>query len=144
VPSGFVYLDIYYSGDISTDTRLWIAFDPDINVSDGDESTLSIPLGDYLYTVEGYDAHVVLPWSAPDVPDGSYYVYSWIDVTADGVMDEYESATYSALHGSQVGYGFSAAPITIVHSSGYPEAVFPTSRVNGGPAPRIDLSLSNG
>ena len=143
VPSGFVYLDFSYESGFSSDSRLWIAFDPDTNISDGDEYTLSMPLGDYLYSTDGYDIHVVLPWSAPDVPVGNYYVYCWIDVTADGQMDAAEAQNYAALHGASVGYELSTELMTIVHNSvDYPET-FPTFRVDGGPAPQIDFVLTD-
>ena len=144
VPSGFAYLDFSNIADFSADSRLWIAFDPDRNVCDGDEHTLSLPLGAYLVETTYFDIYVVLPWSAPEVPEGSYYVYCWIDTTADGVMDSDEGTSYSALHGSSVGYEFSYGvdTVTIYHASENIEVLFPTCRVDGGPVPQIDFYLS--
>lgn len=45
VPGGVVYIDINYSSDLTPSSRLWIAFDPDINVMDGNETAISLPFG---------------------------------------------------------------------------------------------------
>ena len=84
IPGGTLTLSISYGGIATSSSIVHICFDPDIYITDDDETMLTFSIADYFgdngvsYTVT---------WRAPDVMVGSYFVYTWIDFDGNSVMD---------------------------------------------------------
>ena len=143
IPGGIVQIDLNFDTNLDYTNKLIIAFDPDVNVSDGDEYTVEYPLGDYMYDFDGIGLNLPLPWSAPDVPEGLYFVYCWVDYIENGVMDASEADSYSDLLGASVGYYFDTTGPVFIDQTYGSEVVFPTYAVDGGYVPQIDFLISD-
>lgn len=73
------------SGSADSNYKVQVVLDPDVNVLDGDEFMFSIDLGPYIIANE---IDLVLPWYMADAVPGSYYIYAWVDIDGDGIIDD--------------------------------------------------------
>lgn len=84
VPGGV--LNMSFGDSITVDTVVRICFDPDQFILSGNETTVDVPLVDYL---DGGSVNFAVTWHAPAVTPGSYYVYAWVDLNGDSIMDAF-------------------------------------------------------
>lgn len=86
-PGGIINLDLYYAG--TETTNLIIAFDEDTSITSGNELLVVLPVGQFLQYDE-FDSPFIyqsFTWYAPDIPQGAYYVYAWLDFDGEGDLD---------------------------------------------------------
>jgi hypothetical protein len=106
IPGGFIQVQ---ASTLIPASEVLIIFDPDNAILSGNESTVVIPVGDYQ-VAGGLDWR--FSWRAPNVNPGNYFIYFWIDINGNGIIDSvneessfvlYDPDNYYFLEGSPPG-----------------------------------------
>jgi len=138
IPGGIITISYGYDENISLSTKVWVVFDPDENIMDGNETRISVSIGEYLYDSDGaYGIQTNLPWHAPGVAPGSYYVYCWLDYDGDEAMSVGEANGYAGLYGFDMGYYCS--DYSTISNDYYNTGIFPNYTFWEDFAPQITI-----
>ena len=131
-------------GELPASTaHIFIAFDPNAAVADGNEIIRSVAIGDYI---SGDNIGYGSSFEFDDIPEGDYYVYAWYgqddNSTFDYTMNKYLIYVYSKNgNESYAELSLNLAAQEIV--AGPNGALAPNYTVNDEYIPNLDISLSH-
>jgi hypothetical protein len=141
-PGGTLAVSVDSSYDTSS-LQVVVVFDTNTSVGDGDELAYSFPLSAYVSGF-GSISHT-MSFSCPEVPEGDYFVYAWLDFDADGEYDPFDdeaSWLYDDQRFSDYSIDTSGVPYTIVYGGPYTNDPVPNYFVTDRFAAQLEIFLS--
>jgi len=110
-----------------------IVIDSDTDVLTGDETIVTVDLVPYI---NGGNIDFSLPWYSSEVSPGSYYIYGWLDISGDGVIDSGDELDSLWIFDPSSIYSITDTLITSPSSVLLPNYIF-----TGEFAPEVDITL---
>jgi hypothetical protein len=89
-PGGTLSVSVDSSYDVSS-LQAVVVFDTDRFIGNGNEAAFAFPLSEYADDFGGI--YHTMSFSCPEVPEGDYFVYAWLDFDADEEYDPFDDET---------------------------------------------------
>jgi hypothetical protein len=141
-PGGTLAVSVDSSYDTSS-LQVVVVFDTNTSIGDGDELTYAFPLS--TYADDFGSIYHTMSFSCPEVPEGDYFVYAWLDFDADGEYDPFDGEAgwlYDDVRYSNYYIDTSGVPYTILYAGSYSIDPVPNYFVTDRFAAPLEIFLS--
>jgi hypothetical protein len=140
-PGGTLSVSVDSSYDVSS-LQAVVVFDTDRFIGNGNEELFTFPLSGHADDFGGI--YHTMSFSCPEVPEGDYFVYAWLDFDADAEYDLLEDAwswLYDELRYNSYYIDTFSTPYEIVYGRGYSGDPVPNYFVTDRFAAPMEIAL---